>query len=121
MEYHMPLSTSRKTKFTIPARTITAMGFIFVFRSSRKAPRKIPTISQFVMVRSTVPPQKALMRMRIPAEAIMATTAGRRDPRTLWSTARFLYFRYSLAMFSSWQTIKTHPDLTKSFLTIPLA
>ena len=23
----------------------------------------------------------------------------------------------SLAMFSSWQTIKTHPDLTKSFLT----
>ena len=38
-------------------------------------------------------PQKAVMRMEIPAEAIMATTAGRREPRIPWSIPMFRYLR----------------------------
>ena len=37
--------------------------------------------------------QKALRRISTPAEAIMATTAGRSEPRTLCNTAILRYFR----------------------------
>ena len=39
------------------------------------------------------PPQKALSKIVTPADAIIATTAGRSEPSTLWSTDKFRYLR----------------------------
>ena len=69
------------------------MGLSFVFRRSRNAAANRATIFQFVPERRIAPLQKALRRISIPAEAIMATTAGRREPRTLCKTAMLRYFR----------------------------
>ena len=57
-------------------------------------------IHQLVLAKSITAsfPQSAVMRMEMPAEAIMATTAGRREFRTPWSTSMFRYFRYRRAI-----------------------
>ena len=66
-----------------PASTMTQMGFSFVFRSSNTQIPKITTILHSVPVREMLSalPQNAFLRIRIPADAIIATTAGRRDFR----------------------------------------
>ena len=70
--------------FMTPASTMTQMGFSFVFRSSNTQIPKITTMLHSVPVMEIVPPlpQNAFFRIRIPADAIMATTAGRRDFNT---------------------------------------
>lgn len=76
-----------------PASSITRMGLSFVLRRSRNAAANRATIFQFVPERRIAPLQKALRRISTPAEAIMATTAGRSEPRTLCKTAILRYFR----------------------------
>ena len=62
---------------------------------------KITTRLQFVCAsRITVSPsllQNAVTRIEIPAEPIIATTAGRREWRIPWSIAISRYFKYSFA------------------------
>ena len=74
-----------KPAFMTPARIMTQMGFILNFRSSRTQTAKIRTRDQRVSVKETeaLLPQKAEMRMETPAEAIIATTAGRRELKML--------------------------------------
>ena len=43
-------------------------------------------------------PQNAEIRIRIPADAIIATTAGRREPSTPRSSSIFRYFKYNFAI-----------------------
>ena len=56
---------------------------------------KITTKSQLVSASAMAAllPQNAVIRIEIPADAIMATTAGRSDPRIPCSRDRFRYFR----------------------------
>ena len=78
----------------MPASTMTAMGWSFVLRSRKKLSAKMPIMRQFVCVGTIVrPPQKAFSRIVTPADAIIATTAGRREPSTLCKTDRFRYLR----------------------------
>lgn len=63
--------------FIIPARTITPMGFIFNFCSNAKHITKIITRLQFVFINlMTAFPQNEVIKIDIPAEAIIAMTAG---------------------------------------------
>ena len=60
---------------------MTQIGFILVFRNKATHIIKIKTITHFVLTKVTVPfPQKAVIRIKIPADAIIATTAeGKRQ------------------------------------------
>ena len=81
--------------FITPARTITHIGFIFTFRSNIMQTAKISTRLHFVpasAIRSLFP-QNAVIRIEIPADAIIATTAGLKDPSTPCSTSILRYFK----------------------------
>ena len=97
------------------------MGLSLVLRRSRKLPAKMATMTQLVPDSMTLrPPQKAFIKMVMPAEAIMATTAGRREPRTLCSTLRFRYLRYSLAInVTRMQAGRIHPAVATRAPTTP--
>ena len=83
-----------------PASTITHIGFIFTLRNKNTQITKITTNVHLVSVNTieAALPQKALIKMEIPAEAIIATTAGRSEPRTPCSIAILRYFKYNLAI-----------------------
>lgn len=54
------------------------------------------------------------MRIEIPAEAIKATTAGRREFKIPCKSARFLYFKYSLAIqVTMMQDGRMHPKVAE--------
>ena len=77
-----------------PASTITRMGSSLHLSSRNRLSAKISTITQLVAARAiTASPQKAVTRMESPAEAISATTAGRREPSTPCNKAMVRYFR----------------------------
>ena len=85
---------------------------------------KITTRLQFVCAsRITVSPsllQNAVTRIEIPAEPIIATTAGRREWRIPWSIAISRYFKYSFA--SSVTRIhdgRIHPNVATSAPGMP--
>ena len=61
---------------------MTRMGLSFVLRSSRRLLAKITTSRQFVPANVTASFQNAVTRMLTPAEAIIATTAGRSEVST---------------------------------------
>ena len=105
-----------------PASTMTQMGFSFVFRSSNTQIPKITTMLHSVPVMEIVPPlpQNAFFRIRIPADAIIATTAGRRDFSTPCSRSRLRYFRYSLArIVTIMQDGRIHPTVATTAPGIP--
>ena len=81
--------------FITPARTITHIGFIFTFRSNIIQTTKITTRLHFVPVTAirSLLPQNAVIRIEIPAAAIIATTAGLKDPSTPCSTSMLRYFK----------------------------
>ena len=70
--------------FITPANTITQMGFSLVLRSSNIHIANIRIMIHFVPNRDiSIPfPQKAVIRIWTPAEAIIATTAGRSECNT---------------------------------------
>ena len=75
---HIKIYANDRITFIIPANTMTQIGFILVFRNKATHIIKIKTITHFVLKKVTVPfPQKAVIRIKIPADAIIATTAGR--------------------------------------------
>lgn len=62
---------------------MTRIGLSFVLRSRTRQTAKIAAMAQFVSASATASPaQTAFARIRTPAEAIMATTAGRGCQRT---------------------------------------
>lgn len=76
-----------------PASTIIRIGLSFVLRSSSKQPAKSSSIVQFVSASVTGPPsQKAFTRSSTPADAIIATTAGRSVPRMPCRMDKLRYF-----------------------------
>ena len=81
--------------FITPARIITHIGFIFTFRSNIMQTAKISTRLHFVPVTAirSLLPQNAVIRIEIPAAAIIATTAGLKDPSTPCSTSMLRYFK----------------------------
>ena len=69
--------------FTTPASTMTRIGFILNFRSSTTHSTNIAANIQLVPASdiSYALPQSAVISTEIPADAIIATTAGRREFR----------------------------------------
>ena len=60
------------------------------------------------------------MRIEIPAEAIKATTAGRREFKIPCKSARFLYFKYSLAIqVTMMQDGRMHPKVAARAPPVP--
>ena len=60
------------------------------------------------------------MRIEIPAEAIKATTAGRREFKIPCKSARFLYFKYSLAIqVTMMQDGRMHPKVAERAPPVP--
>ena len=85
--------------FIIPAKAITPIGFIFNFCSSAKHITKIITRLQSVFINLiTSFSQNAVIKIDIPAEAIIATTAGLKAFNIPCSIPIFLYFKYTFAM-----------------------
>ena len=75
-----------------------------------------------IIVTGIVPPlpQNAFLRISIPADAIIATTAGRRDFSTPCSRSRLRYFRYSLArIVTIMQDGRIHPTVATTAPGIP--
>ena len=65
-------------------------------------------------------PQKAVIKIEIPAEAIIATTAGLREFNTPCSIAIFRYFRYNFAItVTIIQDGKMHPKVATKAPGIP--
>ena len=65
------------------ARTMTRIGFILNFFRRTTQRRKTATRTRLVFFSTMAAslPQKEEIRMEIPEEATMATTAGRREPK----------------------------------------
>lgn len=77
-----------------PARTIIRIGLSFVLRSSSKQPAKSSSIVQFVSASVTGSPiPESIYQKRTPADAIIATTAGRSVPRMPCRMDKLRYFR----------------------------
>ena len=71
---------SATNTFNTPANIITKIGFHFVFLSSTTLIAKISTMSHLIPSMLIMPlPQKAVTSISTPAEAIIDTTAGRRE------------------------------------------
>ena len=108
--------------FITPARTITHIGFIFTFRSNIIQTTKITTRLHFVpasAIRSLFS-QNAVIRIEIPADAIIATTAGLKDPSTPCNTSILRYFKYSFAMtVTIIQEGRMHPNVAARAPGIP--
>ena len=65
-------------------------------------------------------PQNASLRISIPADAIMATTAGLKDFSTPCNRSRLRYFRYSLArIVTIMQDGRIHPAVATTAPGIP--
>ena len=65
-------------------------------------------------------PQNAVIKMEIPADAIIATTAGLREFRTPCSISISLYFRYNFAItVTMMQDGKMHPRVAIKAPGIP--
>ena len=107
--------------FIIPANTMTQVGFILVFRNKATHIIKIKTITHFVLTKVTVPfPQKAVIRIKIPADAIIATTAGRSECNTSCIISTLLYFRYNFAnTVTIIQDGKMHPNVATTAPSTP--
>ena len=97
--------------FKNPAIIITLIGLIFVFLRSNSANINMPTITHFVSSNVACSfPQKAVIRIKTPEDAIIATTAGRREWSIPWSISSFRYFRYSFAnIVTMMQEGRIHP------------
>ncbi|CUQ64284.1 Uncharacterised protein [Dorea longicatena] len=67
--------------FIPPAKIITKIGLIQVFLNKNKEITKITTMLQSIFETEIFPPspQNAVIKMLIPADAIMAITAGCND------------------------------------------
>ena len=108
--------------FITPARIITHIGFIFTFRSNIMQTAKISTRLHFVPVTAirSLLPQNAVIRIEIPAAAIIATTAGLKDPSTPCNTSILRYFKYSFAMtVTIIQEGRMHPNVAARAPGIP--
>ena len=115
-----PYTSDTNTLIT-PANTITQIGFIFVFRSITTHMAKINTMTHFVPVKVIVLlPQKAVIRIKIPADAIIATTAGRSERNTPCSISILRYFKYNFAnTVTIIQDGKIHPSVATTAPGIP--
>lgn len=76
----------------------------------------IRTMPQLIFAMEIAPlSQKAEMRMEMPADAIMATTAGRKVVKTSCNTLMFRYFKYNFAMSVTMiQDGRIHPIVAMS-------
>ena len=97
------------------------MGFIFNFCSNAKHITKIITRLQFVFINLiTAFPQNAVIKIDIPAEAIIAMTAGLNAFNIPCSIPIFLYFKYTFAMIITiTQDGRTHPPVATIAPGIP--
>ena len=86
-----PIPAIAVSSFSTPASAITSTGFHFVSRRRIRQITKIPTITQRVSASAMTSAlfQKADTRIDTPADAIIATTAGRRDCKTLCNRSIF--------------------------------
>ena len=86
--------------FSMPASSMTIIGFHFFQHNNIRQIRKITKSGIFIPVTdSTLPAsKKAFFKILTPAEAISATTAGRRDFKTPCNKSNFRYFKYSFAI-----------------------
>ena len=86
--------------FSMPASSMTIIGFHFFQHNNIRKIRKITKSGIFIPVTdSTLPAsKKAFFKILTPAEAISATTAGRRDFKTPCNKSNFRYFKYSFAI-----------------------
>lgn len=80
-----------------PARTMTIIGESFFVRRSPKQRPKMPTKSQWMPVRviGASAPQKALMRIEIPAAPIIAVTAGHNVAIMIFRESVLRYLKYT--------------------------
>ena len=112
---------SERPSFIIPAKTITPMGFFLNFCKSIKHITKIITRLQFVFINLiTAFPQNAVIKIDIPAEAIIAMTAGLKAFNIPCSIPIFLYFNYTFAMIiTTTQDGRIHPPVATTAPGIP--
>ena len=97
------------------------MGFIFNFCSNAKHITKIITRLQFVFINLiTAVPQNAVIKIDMPAEAIIAMTAGLKAFNIPCSIPIFLYFKYTFAMIiTTTQDGRIHPPVATTAPGIP--
>lgn len=117
---HPPITDT--TVLTTPARTITPIGFILYFWIMTRLPANINTIIQFVFDKITAAsfPQNAVIKMEIPAEAIIATTAGLREFKIPCSIVILRYFKYKRAnSVTMTQEGRIHPSVATAAPGIP--
>ena len=84
MEFYPHCPVNASPAFINPASTITRTRIYFVFLKDIAQRIKMTTILHFVSSKDIAGalPQNAEIMIRIPADAIIATTAGRREPST---------------------------------------
>ena len=118
---HIKIYANDAITFIIPANIMTQIGFILVFRNKATHIIKIKTITHFVLTKVTAPfPQKAVIRIKIPADAIIATTAGRSEYNTSCIISMLLYFRYNFAnTVTIIQDGKMHPNVATTAPSTP--
>ena len=97
------------------------MGFILNFCKSIKHITKIITRLQFVFINLiTAFPQNAVIKIDIPADAIIAMTAGLKAFNIPCSIPIFLYFKYTFAMIITiTQDGRIHPPVATTAPGIP--
>ena len=106
----------------MPAKAITPIGFIFTFCNNTTHIIKITTRVHFVPTSDIIPvfPQKAVIRIDMPAAAIIATTAGLREFNIPCKAAIFRYFKYSLAItVTIMHDGKIHPNVATNAPRVP--
>ena len=106
----------------MPAKATTPIGFIFTFCNNTTHIIKITTRVHFVPTSDIIPvfPQKAVIRIDMPAAAIIATTAGLREFNIPCKAAIFRYFKYSLAItVTIMHDGKIHPNVATNAPRVP--